>query len=35
MEGKSLLVPEEIDKLVVLRMNREFMEFMRHKSPDV
>ena len=26
---------EEIDKLVVLRTNREFMEFMRHHYPDV
>jgi len=25
----------EIDKLVVLRMNREFMEFMRHNYSDV
>ena len=30
-----MLDPEEIDKLVVLRMNREFMEFMRHNNPDV
>ena len=30
-----MLAPEEIDKLVVLRMNREFMEFMRHHYPDV
>ena len=31
---ESLLAPEEIDKLVV-RMNREFMEFMRHNYSNV
>ena len=30
-----MLAPEEIDKLVVLRMNRKFMEFMRHHYPNV
>ena len=34
-EGNSLLAPEEIGKLVVLRVNREFMEFMRHHYPNV
>ena len=28
-DGNSLLDPEEVDKLVTLRMNREYMEFMR------
>ena len=34
-EGNSLLAPEEIDKLVVLRMKRDSMEFVRHHYPDV
>ena len=30
-----MLAPEEMDKLVVLRVNREFMKFIRHNNPDV
>jgi hypothetical protein len=34
-EGNSLLSPEEIDKLVVLRMNKEVMKFMRKNYPEI
>ena len=34
-EGNSLLAPEKIDNSVVLRMNREFMQFMRQNYPYV
>ena len=34
-EGNSLLSKEEIDKLTVLRMNKDFMKFMRKNYPEV
>ena len=34
-EGNSLLSTNEIDKCVVLRMNKAFMEFMRKNYPEV
>ena len=34
-EGSSLLSQEEIDKLVVLRMNKDFMKFMRKNYPEI
>ena len=34
-EGNSLLSQEEIDKLVVLRMNKEVMKFMRKNYPEI
>ena len=34
-EGNTLLDDEEIEMLVILRMNRDFMEFMRTNYPDV
>ena len=34
-EGNSLLSTDEIDKCVVLRMNKTFMEFMRKNYPEV
>ena len=34
-EGNTLLGDEELEMLVVLRMNRNFMRFMREKYGDV
>ena len=34
-ERNSLLSVDEIDKVTVLRMNEEFMEFMRREYPEV
>ena len=34
-ERNSLLSVDEIDKVTVLRMNKEFMEFMRREYPEV
>ena len=34
-KNNSLLSDDEIDKVVTLRMNRDFMEFMRAYYPDV
>jgi len=34
-ETNSLLSVDEIDKVTVLRMNKEFMEFMRREYPEV
>jgi hypothetical protein len=33
-KGNSLLSPDEINKVVVLRMNREYMKYMRQKHPE-
>ena len=34
-ERNTLLSQDEIDKVTVLRMNKEFMEFMRKEYPEV
>ena len=34
-DGNSLLGDEELEMLVILRMNRNFMEFMRTNYPDL
>ena len=34
-EGNSLLHDEELEMLVILRMNREFMRFMRHNHGEL
>ena len=34
-KGNSVLSDDEIDKVVTLRMNREFMEYMRTNYPEV
>ena len=34
-EGNSLLDSKELEMLVILRMNRDFMEFMREHYPDL
>ena len=34
-KGNTLLDDDEIEKLVILRMNREFMEFMRTEYPEM
>ena len=34
-EGNTLLSDEELEMLVILRMNRDFMEFMREKYPEL
>mmetsp|Transcript_18702 Transcript_18702/g.42542 ORF Transcript_18702/g.42542 Transcript_18702/m.42542 type:complete len:104 (+) Transcript_18702:882-1193(+) len=33
-KGNSLLGPDEINKVVVLRMNRAFMKYMRQDHPE-
>jgi hypothetical protein len=34
-DGNTLLSDEEVEMLVVLRMNKSFMEFMRQNYPEV
>ena len=34
-DGNSLLLDDELEMLVILRMNRKFMEFMRKHYPDL
>ena len=34
-EGRTLLSDDELEMLVILRMNREFMEFMREHYADL
>ena len=34
-QGNTLLSDEEVEMLIILRMNRHFMEFMRAEYPDV
>ena len=34
-DGNTLLGDEEVEMLVILRMNRKFMEFMRTNYPDL
>ena len=34
-DGNTLLSDEELEMLVILRMNRKFMEFMRERYPDL
>ena len=34
-KGNALLRDEEVEMLIILRMNRHFMEFMRAEYPDV
>ena len=34
-KGNTLLSDEKVEMLIILRMNRHFMEFMRAEYPDV